>query len=315
MLLLLAIALWPGLVEAASVQASKDCSFSPCTVVTASFTIIGTPKTIQWKAQYDGTATQGHSFYLTTNPNSNMADIALTTSGQPSGTKVLTAGTYYISIKLALMGPGKYTVDYNPSSTGEPHITTINGARYDFQAAGEFVFLRDSKGLEVQVRHTPVPTKTNPEDERATCVSINTAVAARVGRHRVTYEPSLSGMHDPVGLQLRVDGVLADLDEQGIDLRSRGRITRTNVSGGLRIDFPDGTYLFVTPGWWADQGKWFINLDVAPAGEGFGIAGAIGPDTWLPALPDGSSMGPLPQTSHDRYVDLNQKFRGRLEGN
>lgn len=308
MLLLLAVALWPGSVEAASVQASKDCSVSLCTVVTASFTIIGTPKTIHWDATYTGKATQGHSFYLTTNPASNLADIALTTSGQPSGTKVLTAGTYYISIKLALMGPGFYSITYNPSSTGDPHLTTINGARYDFQAAGEFIFLRDSKGLEIQVRQTPVSTKANPGDERATCVSINTAVAARVGSHRVTYEPNLSGVPDPSGLQLRVDGALADLGERGIDLGNRGRITRTNVAGGLRIDFPDGTYLFVTPGWWADQGKWYLNSDIAPAGEGFGIAGAIGPDTWLPALPDGSSMGPLPQTSHDRYVGLNQKF-------
>jgi hypothetical protein len=221
---------------------------------------------------------------------------------------VLTAGTYYISIKLALMGPGFYSITYNPSSTGDPHITTINGARYDFQSAGEFIFLRDSKGLEIQVRHTPVSTNANPEDERAACVSINTAVAAKVGSHRVTYEPNLSGVPDPSGLQLRVDGALVELGERGIDLGNRSRITRTNAAGGLRIDFPDGTYLFVTPGWWADQGKWYLNLDIAPAGEGFGIAGFIGPDTWLPALPDGSSMGPLPQTSHDRYVSLNQKF-------
>jgi hypothetical protein len=308
MLLLLGAVLWPGSVEANSVLASKDCSASPCTVVMASFTIIGTPKNIQWKATYNGTATDGHSFYLTTDPASNKADIALTTTGAPSGTKVLTAGTYYISIKLALMGPGFYEVDYNPSSTGDPHITTINGARYDFQSAGEFIFLRDSKGLEIQVRHTPVSTKANPADERAACVSVNTAVAARVGSHRVTYEPNLTGVPDPSGLQLRVDGALADLGERGIDLGNRARITRTNVAGGLRIDFLDGTYLFVTPGWWADQRKWYLNLDIMPAGEGFGLAGAIGSDTWLPALPDGSSMGPLPQTSHDRYVGLNQKF-------
>ncbi|MDP9179675.1 MAG: hypothetical protein M3O61_18535, partial [Gemmatimonadota bacterium] len=257
MLLLLAAALWPGSVEAASVQASKDCSVSPCTVMTASFTIIGTPKTISWAATYTGSATQGHSFYLTTNPASNLNDIELTKTGQLSGTKVLTAGTYYISIKLASMGPGFYSITYNPSSTGDPHLTTINGARYDFQAAGEFIFLRDSKGLEIQVRHTPVSTKANPGDERAACVSINTAVAARVGSHRVTYEPNLSGVPDPSGLQLRVDGALADLGERRIDLGNRGRIMRTNVAGGLRIDFPDGTYLFLTPGWWADQGKWY----------------------------------------------------------
>ena len=47
---------------------------------------------------------------------------------------------------------------------------------------------------------------------------------------------------------------------------------------------------------------------LATSREALGIAGAIGPDTWLPALPDGSSIGPLPGTSHGRYVDLNQKF-------
>jgi hypothetical protein len=276
--------------------------------MTASFTIIGTPKTIHWEATYTGSATQGHSFYLTTNPASNQADIALTTSGQPAGTKVLTAGTYYISIRLGVMGPGVYSITYNPSSTGEPHITTINAERYDFQAAGEFILLRDAGGLEIQVRHTPIATRPDPADERAACVSINSAVAARVGRHRVTYEPNLSGVPDPGGLQLRVDGVLTDLGERAIDLGGRGRITRTNASGGLRIDFPDGTYLFVTPAWWADQGKWFLNFDIAPAGEASGIAGTVGQGTWLPALPDGSSMGPLPESSHDRYVALNHKF-------
>ena len=39
------------------------------------------------------------------------------------------------------------------------------------------------------------------------------AVAARVGKHRVTYEPNLSGVPDPSGLQLRVDGTLTTLTE------------------------------------------------------------------------------------------------------
>jgi hypothetical protein len=276
--------------------------------VTASFKIIGTPKTIHWDATYTGSATQGHSFYLTTNPASNLADIALTTTGQLSGTKVLTAGTYYISIKLALMGPGFYSITYNPSSTGDPHITTLDGSRYDFQGVGEFVLLRHAGGLEVQVRHTPVATTPAPGDENAACVSINTAVAARVGSHRVTYQPAFGDKPDPSGLQLRVDGTLADPGERGIDLGSGGRITRTNASGGLRLDFPDTTYLFVTPAWWPNQGTWYINFDVVPAVDAFGIAGAIGPDTWLPALPDGSSMGALPENPHDRYVGLNQKF-------
>jgi hypothetical protein len=312
-LFLLVASLWPGSVTATtSVTATKDCSTLPCTVVLAAPITILVGQTIQWQATYTGTATQGHSFYLTTSPLANLADIPLTTSGQPSGTHFLPIGTYYISIKLALMGPGAYTVTFNPSSTGDPHITTINGMRYDFQSVGEFVLLRHPEGLEIQTRQAPVATVTNPGpdpyDGLAMCVSINTAVAARVGKHRVTYEPNLSGVPDPSGLQLRVDGVLTTPGPSGIDLGNRGRITNTPAPGGLEIDFPDGSELFVTPGWWADQGRWYVNLDIAPAQAGDGLAGPFAPKSWLPALPDGTSMGPMPTSLHDRYVGLYQKF-------
>ncbi|GAA0720050.1 hypothetical protein GCM10009105_29100 [Dokdonella soli] len=208
---------------------------------------------------------------------------------------------------------------------GDPHITTLNGIHYDFQGAGEFVSLRDSDGLEIQTRQAPIATTFNPgpdaHDGLATCVSLNTAVATRVGKHRVTYEPNFSGVPDPAGLQLRVDGVLTTLGSAGLDLGDRGRIAKTSASGGLEVDFPDDSILFVTPGWWADQGKWYLNVDVVrpaatngtpgaapgsfPTG---GIAGAIAPDNWLPALPDGTSMGPMPGSLHQRYLDLYQKF-------
>jgi len=180
------------------------------------------------------------------------------------------------------------------------------------RALAEFVSLRHPEGLEIQTRLAPVATTFNPgpdpHDELATCVSINTAVAARVGKRRVTYEPNLSGVPDPSGLQLRVDGVLTTPGPGGIDLGNRGRITTTAAPGGLEIDFPDGSNLFVTPGWWANQSKWYLNVDIAPARAAAGIAGAFANDSWLPALPDGTSMGPMPRALHDRYVGLYQKF-------
>lgn len=66
--------------------------------------------------------------------------------------------------------------------------------------------------------------------------------------------------------------------------------------------------MFVTPGWWESQRVWFLNVDLAPTRAAAGIAGAIAPDSWLPALSDGSSMGPMPASLQDRYVDLYQKF-------
>jgi lysyl endopeptidase len=36
--------------------------------------------------------------------------------------------------------------------------------------------------------------------------------------------------------------------------------------------------------------------------------GAIAPGSWLPAPPDGTSLGPMPASLRQRYVDLNQRF-------
>jgi len=211
------------------------------------------------------------------------------------------------------------------SLNGEPHITTLDGTHYDFQGAGEYVVLRDPDVAEIQVRQAPIATTFNPGPNLyhglATCVSINTAVAARVGKRRITYQPNLSGVPDPSGLELRVDGVPKTLGPTGIDLGNGGRIMQTTAPGGLEIAFPEKYTLRVTPGWWASQSKWYLNVGVVPApttavsgaspGDAptiGGIGGPIAPRSWLPALPDGSSMGPMPAALHDRYVDLYEKF-------
>ena len=211
---------------------------------------------------------------------------------------------------------------------GDPHITTLDGTHYDFQGAGEFVALRDPTGTEIQVRQAPIATTffpgPNPYHGLATCVSLNTAVAARVNGRRVTYQPNLSGVPDPSGLQLRVDGSLVQLGANGIDLGAGARIDGTAAPGGLKITFPDRYILLVTPGWWASQGKWYLNVgvvqnpsvsglggvaveDAGPAGTG-GLGGPIADGSWLPALPDGSSVGPIPTSLHDRYVVLYDQF-------
>jgi hypothetical protein len=202
---------------------------------------------------------------------------------------------------------------------GDPHITTADGTLYDFQGAGEFVSLRDSDGTEIQTRQTPISTDffPNPDhhDGLATCVSINTAVAARVNEHRVTWEPNLDGVPNPGGLQLRVDGALTALGPEGLALGRGGRVVPA-AGGALEIDFPNGKTLLVTPQWWNSQNKWFLNVnlqnlglvsEVTPA-SARGIAGAIANGSWLPALPDGASVGPMPATLPKRYDVLYRKF-------
>jgi hypothetical protein len=323
LLFLLVASICPGYLSAkVTISASKDCPFGPpnCTVVDPGpFTTV-VAQMITWSASYTGTPGPGNpqAFWISSS-GSNMADTRLNTSnGQLGGTYFLPAGTYYISIRTGNMGTGSYSLTYSPNANGEPHLTTMNGMHYDFQSVGEFVFLRNS-GMEVQTRQGPIPTTYNPgadpHDDLATCVSINTAVAARVGKHRVSYQPNLSGVPDPSGLQLRVDGVLTMLGPGGINLVDGGRISRTMAPGGLEIDFPDGSNLLITPNWWDFLKIWYIDVDVVPTHDAAGIAGSFAQapkdarsTEWLPALPDGSSMGSMPAPLHDRFVALYQKF-------
>jgi hypothetical protein len=201
---------------------------------------------------------------------------------------------------------------------GDPHITTADGTHYNFQGAGEFVSLRDSNGAEIQTRQKPVSTTfigSDPYDGLTTCVSLNTAVAARVDGHRVTWEPNLSGVPDPGGLQLRIDGALTTLGPQGMVLGTGGRVAPA-PGGSLEVYFPDGKTLLATPEWWPSQSEWYLNVDISNLGllsadtpaSGRGIAAAIADGSWLPALPNGTSMGPMPASLPQRYQALYKKF-------
>lgn len=199
---------------------------------------------------------------------------------------------------------------YDGADNGDPHITTVSGEYYDFQSAGEFTLLRDGD-MEIQARQTPVPSSPpipNAHTGLASCVSINTAVAARVAGRRVTYQPGLTGEANPAGMELRVDGKLIDLNTTpNVPLGAGARVARSS-SGGIEIDFPDGTALTVIPGWWGSQNVWYLNLIVmnTPATEG--VMGLIPSGDWLPRLPDGSSLGSRPASAAARYDALNRKF-------
>jgi hypothetical protein len=121
-------------------------------------------------------------------------------------------------------------------SHGEPHLTTFDGAHYDFQAVGEFILTRDSSGdLEVQTRQTAFPG--------STMVSFNTAVAANVAGDRVgVYASGL----DP---ELHIGGVATLARTQRLP---HGGTISTSDHRAIDIAWPDGSELFVRPtGPWA----------------------------------------------------------------
>src|SRR5690606_8280155 len=153
---------------------------------------------------------------------------------------------------------------------GDTHIVTVDGVKYDFQAVGEFVTLRDDSGtFEIQTRQSAVATNGpggDPYSGLSTCVSVNTAVAARVGSQRITYQPTLDGKPDPGGMELRIEGELTELGENGLTLESGGRIIRSAAgSGAIEIEFPNGASLLVTPAWWASYNLWYLNVSIKNA--------------------------------------------------
>lgn len=200
---------------------------------------------------------------------------------------------------------------YDAGTNGDPHIKTVDGTHYDFQSAGEFTLLQDGSTMEIQARQTPIsgaPPIPNAHTGLTSCVSLNTALAARVGAHRVSYQPNISGKPDPSGMQLRINGVLTDINAlQSVNLGSGGRVAKAPAGNGIEIDFPNGTSLTAIPLWWSSQSKWYLNLSVfgTPATEG--VMGHVQAG-WLPALPDGSSLGSKPASLSQRYIDLNQTF-------
>ncbi len=213
----------------------------------------------------------------------------------------------------------RWIVGGNPDTEGDPHITTVDGVNYDFQSAGEFVLLRD-EGMELQARQTAVttagPLGPNAYTGLTSCVSVNTAVAVRVGSHRVTYQPALRPVRVEAapaaqpggGLILRIDGNPTTMSGAGIRLASGGRIVPTTAAGGIQIEYPGGTVVVVTPAFWTHHQIWYMNIDVRHSRAIDGVMGAIVPGSWLPALPDGKGLGSRPAGLPQRYQALYETF-------
>lgn len=230
---------------------------------------------------------------------------------------VIPDGLYYVYItatdSLNLEGQAVFRLKVGApddgSDNGDPHVHTVDGKSYDFQAVGEFTLLRDSDGMEIQTRQTPVLTATPITDSYSgltTCVSLNTAVATRVGSHRIAYQPVRNG----TSFQFYVDGKPAQLPFEGMDLDDH-RVTAYTIAGGgtgLRVDYANSAVVIVTPHFWNSYKTWYMNVSVSHTHGDEGIMGSIPQSSWLPALPSGATVGPMPATLHDRYVALYRTF-------
>ncbi|HEY2793750.1 MAG TPA: VWD domain-containing protein, partial [Micromonosporaceae bacterium] len=108
---------------------------------------------------------------------------------------------------------------------GDPHLTTFDGLRYDFQAAGEFVLAHDG-GFQVQVRSEPYPG--------SPVVAVNTAAALDMAGDRVEVDLVAGAM------QLVVNG--RDTALGAVTLPHGGTIAYTApVRPTLDLTWPDGS--------------------------------------------------------------------------
>jgi hypothetical protein len=119
-------------------------------------------------------------------------------------------------------------------------------------------------------------------------------------------------------MQLRVNGKLTKLGSQPLLVRANpapgkkvGKVEATitqHADGVIEITDARGMQLVVTPRYSTNRQAWYLNINVYNTGARLGTMGALGKGSWLPALPDGSSLGPKPATETERYQALYEKF-------
>lgn len=120
------------------------------------------------------------------------------------------------------------------SSTGDPHITTFDGHKYDLMAVGEFTLAKSKiTDFEVQARHK----KSGPS------VSVNSACAMINHGNKI----SLYSQDSPFGTQntpLVVNGQPVELADGRVHyLSGGGKITKNR--GSYIVDWPEGEQVVV----------------------------------------------------------------------
>ncbi len=139
-------------------------------------------------------------------------------------------------------------------SNGDPHLTSLDGLHYDFQAAGEFVLVRSRSGdLEIQARQE--------QYENRPAVSVNTQLAMRVSGRRVTVAPGPTKDSQPV---VRIDGTPNPIAPGApVALGGGASVARdATPEGDVDVAWPDGSHIVIRP-----VGKWGVAGRVDLASE------------------------------------------------
>ena len=194
------------------------------------------------------------------------------------------------------------------SHNGDPHTVTVGGVHYDFQGAGEFVALRDGGNFQVQVRQKPISTGAMVADDYSglrACISVTSAVAVATNGHRITFEGDKLG--GSPAMLVRIDGAPVNANNNRITVPGGGEISRYKGEGTYQVIEPAGR-VYLAYWWWPAQQTWMFNVTVKGTKGSEGLMGQLAYQSWLPALPDGTPLGPKPVSLHDRYLELYDRF-------
>ncbi|MEP7378028.1 MAG: VWD domain-containing protein [Chloroflexota bacterium] len=158
------------------------------------------------------------------------------------------------------------------ASNGDPHLITVDGHAYDFQAVGEFTLLRSADShFQLQVRQ-----KAWRSSKR---VSFNSAVAVGLGGDRAAVYVTTTGT------RLLVNGAEVPMAEP----TTAGGLSIKAIPNGLELRAIDGAIV-----WIMGIGPWGLNVIVDPADDllssGSGLLGPVPDGSSLPAMPDGSAV-------------------------
>jgi len=148
-------------------------------------------------------------------------------------------------------------------SYGDPHLQSLDGARYSFQTVGEFVLAKSNSGkVEVQTRQ-----KSQSDD-----FSLNTAVAMNVNGDRVSiYAEDYPDANRST--PVRVNGVAVFVDESPYLLKNGGVLRKSR--GLYVVDWPTGESASVELRNRSTMSFMNVGINVYPCTNG-GYAGLMG---------------------------------------
>lgn len=114
--------------------------------------------------------------------------------------------------------------------SGDPHLKTADGTRFDLQAAGEFVAARSTEdNFEVQMRLEPYAGKSKT-------IAVVTAIAVKAGENRITInskrEPALKVNNKLIELE-NIDSLL--LDQKGNMIIRQGKRYTVVLEDGTNV--------------------------------------------------------------------------------